>query len=219
MAYPTKRPLPTRTVDKGPDEAELWRYRVELSVGKLFFGGLTLVVALVWMFVFGVLVGREVPMVSAKDVSVRAKFLHFLGLGKQPEPVPEEVASTWDTPENMVESLKYQQSLSNKSAALAGVPTAKDAADARRPIPREDASAQSKSEERFCVLVSSLKNKEGAQKLVEQLKSKGYASRMELFEGKWNRVLVGSFDSREKATKYAADFNRKENMQASVIRE
>jgi cell division septation protein DedD len=64
-----------------------------------------------------------------------------------------------------------------------------------------------------------LKNKDNAQRLAEQLKAKGYPSRLETHEGKWSRVLVGSFDDREKAMKYVTDFNQKEHMEALVIRE
>ena len=33
---------------------------------------------------------------------------------------------------------------------------------------------------------------------------------------KWNRILIGSFPSREAAVKFADEFNRKENLEALV---
>lgn len=77
--------------------------------------------------------------------------------------------------------------------------------------------------EQFTLLVASLKDPENAQRLLEQLNQKGYSPRLETLDlhggGKWNRVLVGSFQSREAALKFAAEFNRKENMEGLVIRE
>ncbi|HOV86897.1 MAG TPA: SPOR domain-containing protein [Syntrophobacteraceae bacterium] len=75
----------------------------------------------------------------------------------------------------------------------------------------------------FTLLIASLRDAENAQKLVEQLKSKGYPSRLEPLDlqesGRWNRILVGSFQSREEALRFAADFNRKERLEGLVIRE
>lgn len=77
--------------------------------------------------------------------------------------------------------------------------------------------------EQYTLLVASLKDPENAQKLVEKLKGKGYTPRLEAIDlnggGRWNRVLVGSFQSREAALKFATDFNRKENLEGLVIRE
>ncbi len=77
--------------------------------------------------------------------------------------------------------------------------------------------------EQFTLLVASLKEPENAQRLIDQLALKGYSPRLETLDlhggGRWSRVLVGSFLSREAALKFAAEFNRKENMEGLVIRE
>jgi cell division septation protein DedD len=77
--------------------------------------------------------------------------------------------------------------------------------------------------EHFTVLVSSLKDADNAQKLVEQLRAKGYSSRIENLNlggsGRWNRVLIGTFKNREEALRFASEFNRKERMEGLVIRE
>ncbi len=79
------------------------------------------------------------------------------------------------------------------------------------------------SVEQFTLLVASLKDPENAQRLIDQLALKGYSPRLETLDlhggGRWSRVLVGSFLSREAALKFAAEFNRKENMEGLVIRE
>jgi len=91
-------------------------------------------------------------------------------------------------------------------------------ARATPPSPQANLSA-----EQFTLLVGSLKDPENAQRLMDQLKEKGYTPRLESLDlnggGRWNRVLVGSFQSRESALKFAAEFNKKENMEGLVIRE
>ncbi len=77
--------------------------------------------------------------------------------------------------------------------------------------------------EQYTLLVASLKDAENAQRLIDQLNTKGYKPRLEALDlnggGRWNRVLVGSFQSREAAIKFAAEFNKKENMEGLVIRD
>lgn len=216
MAYPDREAGQTKLAERRPDDQQPARYRFELSGVRLVLCSLGLIVTLVWMFAFGILVGREIPLVKEKDISIQARFLRFMGLGKQPVPLPEDVASTWDTPEKMLESLKYHESLTEGPSSRAGAPPA---SEAKKAAPRQEPATPEKAVERYTLLICSLKNKDNAQRLVEQLKSKGYASRLETHEGKWSRVLVGSFDDREKAMKYVTDFNQKERMEALVIRE
>ena len=59
------------------------RYRIEVGFKGLVFYSLGLFLALTWMFVFGILVGRGIPLVSSEEISVRAHLLRFLGLGTQ----------------------------------------------------------------------------------------------------------------------------------------
>lgn len=76
--------------------------------------------------------------------------------------------------------------------------------------------------EHFTLLISSLRDSENAQKLLEQLRSKGYPARIETLDlsgSRWNRVLVGSFRNRSEALQFSAEFNRREKMEGLVIRE
>jgi cell division septation protein DedD len=71
----------------------------------------------------------------------------------------------------------------------------------------------------YTLLVASLKEPD-AQVLIEKLKTRGYSPRVEsldLGSAKWNRILLGSFPSREAAIVYADEFNRKENLEALVM--
>lgn len=91
------------------------RYQFEVGRKGLFFYGLCLFMALTWMFVFGILVGRGIPLVSSEEFSLRAHLLRFIGLGpqvaKKAEPEAEE---HFDSPRTMLETLDYYLSLTRK---------------------------------------------------------------------------------------------------------
>ena len=99
--------------------------------------------------------------------------------------------------------------------------------DPRSAAPQQASAPESgppgSASEHFTLLVSSLKDADNAQKLVEQLRSKGYSPRIETLNmggsGRWNRVLVGFFKSRDEALRFASEFNRKEHTEGLVIRE
>jgi cell division septation protein DedD len=234
------------------------RYRIEVGFKGLVFYSLGLLLALTWMFVFGILVGRGIPLVSSEEISVRAHLLRFLGLGtqvaKQAEP---EVAEEFDSPRDMLSALDYYLHLTGikKEAgppALRPVPTLppptarlpgetppqtpKSPAAVPSPRPPEQGAGSAPQPaaanepgppehltEHFSLLVSSMKEAENAQRLLEQLRSKGYAPRIESVNlggsGRWNRVLIGYFPNREEAMRFAAEFNRKERMEGLVVRE
>ncbi len=254
------------------------RYHFELSRMRLAFYSCGLVLSLCWMFAFGVLIGRGIPLVEIDDASIKAEIYRLLGLGKVMSPPPENIAETWDE-EKVLKSLSYYKNLTQRdaSAALTAIqqgmdeaeseaapPTAASAAPpskasikelpvqtsnqkAKSPSPPSTSQAQPREQvapdpekpapappardvgrasntgEQFSLLVCSLRDADSAQRLIEQLKSKGYAPRIEALDlqagGRWNRVLIGSFKNREEALRFAADFNKKERMEGLVIRE
>ncbi|MHC1727366.1 MAG: SPOR domain-containing protein [Syntrophobacteraceae bacterium] len=230
------------------------KYRFELSRKKLILYTLSLIATLCWMFIFGVLVGRGVALVSSDDFSARAEFMRFLGLGKQTGEPAAKAAETWGDPKKILESLNYYEDLTQKGGTpLEASPKPVEPAEpapssepvkvsgketvSRRtqsqPQPEKTAVLQAEKSpgqaapappgEQYTLLVASLKDPENAQRLVDQLKSKGYSPRLEALDlnggGRWNRVLVGSFASREAAIKFAAEFNKKEKVEGLVIRE
>jgi cell division protein FtsN len=234
--------------DRKDSEKSPRRYRFEIPLSRMVVYGVCLVAALSWMFVFGVLVGRGIPLVDVNSKSLQAQLLRFLGLGREMAQSVEHAADTWD-PHTVAKSLEYYENLTQKnapgqskggSASPAGQKgSAKDASaqkpkavpppsqpDAEKPAQvatREASLPESKVGEHFSLLVVSLKDQENAQRMVEQLRTKGYSPRMETIDlntaGRWNRVLVGSFRNREEALRFAAEFNRKEHMEGLVIRE
>ncbi len=255
----------SRWNDEEPEQSEASkgpkRYRVELSSRQLFVYTFCLFMALSWMFAFGVLVGRGLPLVSSMDLSYRAQFLRFLGLGREVPPPPEKTADTWEDPKKMLESLNYYENLTQKGTALypSNAPQAQTPAPPQKPaapmkeqamvkpkppasppgepkasIPGKTSSPPSAEAdstevavegagEHFTLLIASLKDAENAQKLVDQLRGKGYPTRLEVLDlqesGRWNRVMVGSFRNRDEAQRFAADLNRKERLEGLVIRE
>ena len=240
------------------------RFHVELSRAQAFLCGLALLFSLTWMFIFGILVGRGLPLVDSKDTSLRAELMQFLGLGRELAQPVENVAETWEDPQKQQEiqkkiaqSLSYYEDLSRKDSTLPppappeqspSVPKEKSPdpgtkakakqppaapqrtetastgpqKSASQPPPRGHDANENASSEHFTLLIASLKDGEGARKLVDQLRSKGYNARLEPLDAggaSWNRVLLGSFPNREGALRFAAEFNRRERMEGLVIRE
>ncbi|HTY23476.1 MAG TPA: SPOR domain-containing protein [Desulfomonilaceae bacterium] len=233
------------------------RYRFELGFKELFFYTFGLLLALSWMFVFGILVGRGIPLVSSDEISLRAHLMRFLGLGKQAaQQTQPEAPENYDSPKDMLKALDYYEVLTGKNEpgtptlrplSPVPAPTTKQAVpEVPNPKTKSPPGAQARSSmepaarpsqqvssnepgppenasEHFSLLVSSMKDADNAQHLVEQLRSKGYSPRIETLNlsgsGRWNRVLIGFFANREEALRFAAEFNRKEHMEGLVIRE
>jgi cell division septation protein DedD len=231
------------------------RFRFELGFKEVIFYCVGLLLALSWMFFFGILVGRGVPLVSSDEISLRAHLMRFLGLGKQAaqQQPPPEASEACDSPQKMLQALDYYKDLTQSEEPavppLRHVPTmpppkpspaespnqkakasgeqSQTLRDPRSPPPQQALSHEPgppvNASEHFTLLVSSMKEAENAQKLVDQLRAKGYSPRIESLNlsgsGRWNRVLVGFFPNREEALRFASEFNRKEHTEGLVIRE
>lgn len=227
------------------------RFRIDLSITQFLLISLCLVFVFAWMFVFGVLVGRGLPLVDSADASLQAQLMRFIGLGKETPPPPKNAAQTWESPQKMMESLTYYQSFTNGTDPISGAPlnegpdsspgvkqetTNQQLASARPQAekskssnagnadPEQDSRAEAPEEvtEHFTLLAASVRDSNNAENFAKKLQAKGYSPRLETVDmpesGRWTRILVGSFDTREEALKFAADFNRKENMEGLVIR-
>ncbi len=127
MAYPERRTFGPRQEEKDSEDGPV-KFRFEIGGGRFIVYGFGLVALLVWMFVCGVLVGREHSLVEVKDFSFRAHFLRFLGFGHQPAPVPADAAATWVGSDEMMKSLGYHESLSQGSPASVASSTREAAA-------------------------------------------------------------------------------------------
>ncbi len=247
----------TSRSDREETRKEARRYCFELSLGRLALYSVALLLGLTWMFVFGVLIGRGLPLVDPQDRGIKAAFMYFLGLGVEEQPVPDNVAETWESPEKMLESLTYFQDLTQMGNGNSIIQSLnQDRQDGKEASPGEQkvvtrrerktgedtqASGTGASEpillptmdplalhgeepgKYYTLLVASLKEADNAAKLVAQLKDKGYDARVHALDlkdsGRWNRVLVGTFENRDAALDFAVEFNRREQMQGLVIRE
>ncbi len=215
------------------------RYRLEVTLGQILMCSFCLLVVLGWMFVFGILVGRGLPLAETQKAGLGNEMMHFIGLAGQSTATPPNETATLTKSQQMLNSLNYDQILTRKPSASASnlraavpVPaaasppttipdtTAKSANSAAPSASQSDAAAQT-ANTHFTLLVASLKDQDNARRFVAQLKSRGYAASMEIVDmpdsGRWYRVLVGSFDTRDQALQFAAEFNEKEHQQALVI--
>jgi cell division septation protein DedD len=225
-------------------------YRFEWTLVQLVMFGCGSAVVMAWMFAFGVLVGRDLPLADDADQSLRGQMVRFMGLPhKGTRDVPEPVATVED-PGKLLEELDYHKALTQKpetsvegtpakgdgtAAKKSGAkptggeavnrPNAKASVQGERPVDRKEAAAPgaaSGGHEAHALLVASLRSQENAQKLVQQLRAKGYDPQLETLDktadGRWYRVIVGSFKNREDAQRFGAEFNKREKAQAMVIR-
>ncbi len=252
MATPARK---TSRADREEARNGPKRYRLELTRLQMILGTAGLIMGFTWMFVFGVLIGRGIPLTDHQESSLKNDFLRFLALDRKPPAPPENVAETWEKPEKMVASLTYFQDLTQRggknslmqgqgtqeeqqeSSGPPNILTKREKKTSETPTPRRgvresqgedrvsapNGPSMEKPAEYYTLLVGSLKEIENAQNLMKSLREKGYEVRIETLDlrdsGRWNRVLVGTFKSREAALNFAVDFNRKESMQGLVIRE
>jgi len=165
------------------------------------------------MFIFGVLVGRGIPLTNPSDTSLKGRFLSFLGLSHNLQKKVHKTDEIWKSIEEIKQSLDYRESLLGDSKS-----------DASRSKGSVFSNRQPNHTPRiaYTLMVSSLRNVENAKALVEKLRAKGYSPRLETVQiegtGVWYRVILGLFNSREEAQAFAARFNRKENMEGLVIK-
>lgn len=234
------------------------RFRWEFGMKEVLLYGVGLIVAFSWMFVFGILVGRGIPLLNSDFPSIETYVFRLLGLEKEMTPPAVETKENWDSPEKMLSNLNYYEDLTQGNSHPTPhlkplIPVSPPGTDSnaekavqkeknqtaqvadfqellQQPLANQSLSKPPREPHltdpvpgQFTLLISSLKEAENAQRLVEQLRTKGYSPRLETLtlsgSGKWHRVLIGSFPTREEALNFAAEFNRKERMEGLVIRE
>ncbi len=207
-----------------------WKLKVELGPAQLGLLTAGFTAALFAMFLFGVLVGRGLPLTDGTATGLKAQLELFFGLSPKPPQAVEHAARTWEPPEKILGELTYHEDLTRGQApdlngSPAQAPQPQEARPLSRPRPaRPTPPAVAKQEPHgyFTLMVSSLRNNAFAKDLVAQLKGKGYSPKLETVQmeggGTWYRVLIGRFEKRKEAQAFAAQFNRKEKMKALVIR-
>jgi cell division septation protein DedD len=226
------------------------RYRFDWSLFQLVMFGCGTIVVMVWMFAFGILVGRDLPLADSDDQSLRGRVVRFMGLPQKETKVAPVAVANHEDPNKLLEELDYNKALTQKSEAAGVASSSQVEVPANKKVPSKPSSTEAATQpnqklvpkgersidkkedptpvpsplghEAYALLVASLRSQDNAQKLLKQLRAKGYDSRMESLDkpdsGRWYRIVVGSYKSREEAQKFAAEFNKREKSQGMVIR-
>jgi DedD protein len=169
----------------------------------LIIGGVALFVAL-WMFGLGVLVGRGTAPVHF-DMEKLQNELAALKRAVQDEEKDRFRASPDKTKKgNELEFYEALKSTSNSSGRKLKLPPVKKVS----PTIRSKKAPQG----RLTVQIASLKDAPTADKMVAQLKAKGFPAYRAIGKipgkGIWYRVRVGGFNEREKAKQMLARLNK-----------
>jgi cell division septation protein DedD len=195
-------------------------------------------------------VGRDLPLADGEEPSLRGQVVRFMGLPHKQAKGLEGPVTAVEEPSKLLEELEYHKALSQKpeTAAESKAPKADSQASkkpASKPAGSDNAArltskAPPQSErhpergeevapgsaaagnEVHALLVASLRSQDNAQKLVQQLRAKGYEARLETLDkregGRWYRVIVGSFKSHDEAQRFSSEFNLREKAQTMAVR-
>ncbi len=179
-------------------------------------------------FVFGVAVGSDLenyPGKIARQMPLR--FLEWIGLGESEKPVSVAVVVKNDKPvvsERPRESepppiavIPAPVAPEKKEPVAQSVSARTGNADAKPPLPKKEGAAgisvvpvapdKDAGADRFLVQVTSCRDKKIAEDVVRRIGKIGYKARIDAVDlekkGRWYRVLLSDFPSREKAQEAA----------------
>jgi cell division septation protein DedD len=209
---------------------------------RILWFGLTLFVC-AWMFVLGILVGREmVPvkfdieklqneLAALKEAVIKKELDQYkiesntddsktkMGFYETLKKTGGDVRLNNSTIKHQKESEpKKTASLQKKEMPKKEIPTPKT--DPAPKINTTDSKKATQNNNRFTIQVASLKNSKVADKLVDQLKQKGYPAYRSIGKvpekGIWYRVRVGYFNSRSDAASTLKQLE-KEKIHAIIV--
>ena len=158
------------------------KYTISLSFSGLITSGIITIIAIGWIFAFGVIVGRgynpEKKMPEGQDAPKEAK-----GILK-----PEELTFMTD----LKQTQPAANAAPNKPEAKAAHPTAQPVAAA---TPKPEAASADKAKYDFVFQAVAYKSKDSADKLRERMEGEGLRTRMTIEKNnkgrpKWFRVQV-----------------------------
>lgn len=227
------------------EENDPRRIRVQLTGAQAFLCVLVFFFSLMCVFVAGVLTGRGVSREAKESATVQGAFYRLLGLRPAVEEPADNASETWIPAEKILASLESEKELAGvqKPGQPKAPPTTPPAG--RPPAPSSVAEAPNLAEQpapplsaqeepaetalptppasgSYALMVASMRRQENAVALLERLKKKGHKASMERIavsdQDVWYRVILGGFETRQKALEYAARLNKEEQLQAIVIR-
>lgn len=200
-------------------------------------------------FVLGVFVGMKVDDLNVNDTEfVDKKGSQVIGsqpsseIDKKPDPEKKRVIDESQTAE-VSPGLNEENAINNKeNTAIATVPTnalspansannkdTKDSTSIPKPELNEGSGQASKNEysnanegNEYTLQVAAFKKMDRAQKVVDELKGKGYDAYIvpayNSREENWNLVRIGKFKTKEEAGNFATLFKETEGM-AAILKE
>jgi cell division septation protein DedD len=230
----SKQKKPSKPLKLLDSPQEPRRFRFELTPAQVLLRTAGFILILIWMFALGVVVGRGLPLIDPTEDTIQAYLVRFLGLAEQPPPPVENASETWKDPEEVLAKLEYQEKLGQEPRPDVPLSSLKKkttdkaspkSVSEQSPQKEETAQEETPTEDAkgpYALMVASMRIPKYAENLVKKLKAKGYSARVETVTGTggrpWHRVMVGPFETQKEAREFAAEFNRKENMQGLVVR-
>ncbi len=227
------------------EENEPRRIRVHLTGAQAFLCLLVFFFSLTCVFVAGVLTGRGVSKEAKESATVQGALYRLLGLRQAVEEPVDNASETWIPAEKILASLESEKELAGvqkpgqpkasptpppagKSSAPSSVAEIPNLAEQPAPPlstqeePAEAALPTPPASGSYALMVASMRRQENAVALLDRLKKKGHKASMERIavsdQDVWYRVILGGFETRQKALEYAARLNKEEQLQAIVIR-
>ena len=229
------------------EENEPRRIRVELTGMQAFVCVLVFFFSLTSVFVAGVLTGRGVSREARESTTFQGTLYRLLGLRPAEEEPVDNASQTWIPAEKILATLESEKELTTvqKPGSSKATPTAPPASPTGKPTaPSSSAEAPNFAEQpsplsgqeeppetalptpaasgSYALMVASMRRQENALALLDRLKKKGHKAAMERVavsdQDVWYRVILGGFDTRQKALEYAARLNKEEKLEAIVIR-
>lgn len=230
------------------EENDPRRIRVQLTGGQAFLCLLVFFFSLTCVFVAGVLTGRGVSKEARESATVQGTLYRLLGLRPAVEEPVDNASETWIPAEKILASLESEKELAGvqkpgQAKAPHPAPPAASTGKAQAPSsaaetpnvveqpapplagqeePAETALPAPPASGSYALMVASMRRQENAVALLDRLKKKGHKAAMERIavsdQDVWYRVILGGFETRQKALEYAARLNKEEQLQAIVIR-
>lgn len=208
------------------------RIRIELTRRALAGWGFGLLVALLWMFLLGLFVGKGLTPADINLAQIKERMMEegiWPGSGKT-ENLPEKPPPTASAQERIpVKDLGFYEALAEKkkraqrrSPGQSKTAAPKGAAVSSAPASQPPAPAPASASGRYTVQVASFKNLASARKF--SLSLKGLDARTAIRpvdlagKGRWYRVQVGEIQSFQEASSLADRLSREYQLKAFVMR-
>jgi hypothetical protein len=202
---------------KTTPEKERKKVVLQFSLPALFFWAFGLLVVLSWSFILGVFVGRGAFPDGFEAISkLRGKIQGIRGTGETAsQSMPPAIIKEEDPQFVFFERLEKETE--NVSTRMEQPPAKK----ATRVEPSKQLPGTEPNRSGFTVQLSATDSEDGAARMVDRLKKKGYAAYFVKAHVKgrlYYRVRCGKFETEAQAKAYAAELAKREGIRGLVSR-